>query len=161
TLPGPVVFVHNQPFFTVVRPLDRNRVLIVFLEASRAWDELKQESEVWHIKTSIYDYDKHALFASFEGVVPPASLDNTIKRAHKQDVCVLLSSPGKFFLPLCVTFHSDPASFWFFLIPQRSAWTYSPVFLFIVSLFGVLAMPPTPFAAAVQVRKESTAQALA
>src|SRR5688572_10852832 len=58
TLTGPVIFANQKPYFTVARPLGKNRVLLVFLDASRVWDILKQESQVWKTKITIYDYQK-------------------------------------------------------------------------------------------------------
>ena len=62
TLPGPIVFTKGKPYFTVVRPVSRSRVLVAFLEAARVWEDMQKDAAVWHMRVSIYDYEKHPLF---------------------------------------------------------------------------------------------------
>jgi signal transduction histidine kinase len=160
TMMGPIVFAKKKPYFTVVRPLDRNRVLISFIDGARVWDMLRDESTFWHMHVSIYDYEKHPLYSSMDPVIPNESLDNTINRVHNKQTSGFVSLPRNLMTQWLVTFHYDPALDWIFIITQRTVWVYLPVIFFLICLSGILLLARVPFKAAVGVKREEVAQAL-
>ena len=160
TLAGPIIVAKGQPYFTVVRPLGKDRVLITFLDATRVWATLKDEAAFWNTRVSIYDYEKNPLFTSSDPAPAPL-VDQAIRRARVKETSGVLTLPRDQVWHWLVTFHYDPTSDWIFIITQHTAWTYAPVLFFIVSMTGILLMARIPFKAASLARREEIAATLA
>jgi signal transduction histidine kinase len=157
---GPIVFQKHKPYFTVSRPLDRNRVLIAFIEASHIWEMLNQEAELWHTRVSVYDYDRNLLFSSFDGILPPASLERTMQRVHNKETSGTVLLPPRLAANWLVTFHYTPETDWVFVITQRAVWVYAPLLFFLLCLTGISLLAQIPFRAASAANREEIIGAL-
>jgi signal transduction histidine kinase len=160
TLMGPLVMIKNKPYFTVVRPLDSARVLICFLDVGRIWKMLQDESELWHRRISIYDYEKNLLFQSDESIVPAPLLIDTLAKVQNKHTIGIIRLPRDRTWQWLATFHYDPALDWTFIIARRTTWVYLPVIYFLLCLVGVLLLAQIPFKAAIGARHEALSQAL-
>ena len=161
TTMGPVLIIQAKPYFTVARPLGKNRALIVFLDAARAWGLLREEASLWHIRASIYDFEKNPMFSSFDPVIPAGALAQTLDRARSKETSGIVRLPRRLSWKWLITFHFDPASDWIFLITQHTTWAYAPVIFFVICMAGILLIARIPFMALVGTRREEPAQALA
>ena len=130
TLTGPVIFVQGVPYFTVGRPVSRSRVLITFVDASPMWKILKDEAKIWKMKVSIYDYEKHSLFSSYQQFIPADDLEETIHRVRNKKTSTVVSLPRKLAWKWLITSHYDASADWIFIIAQPAAWVYSPILFF-------------------------------
>ncbi len=158
---GATLFIQNKPYFIVGRSLGRNRALVAFLDAHRIWDVLKEETRIWHIEASIYDFEALKVYATKDISLPSDTLTDTLKRVRNGETSGIVSLPQKMAWNWFMTFHFDTGSDWVYFISQRTVWAYMPALFFLISLIGVLFLARIPFAAMVGVRREETAQAMA
>src|SRR5258708_14714813 len=134
TLTGPIVMAREKPYFTVVRPLDRNRVLITFLEGTRVWDLMKDEAMIWQTRVSIYDFEKHALFSSYSSVIPSASLEQTMHEVHNSRTSGFVDLPRSLAWNWLMTYHYDATQDWIFIVTEHTSWVYAPLLFFLLCL---------------------------
>lgn len=158
---GSLLFIQGKPYFIVSRSLGRNRALVAFLDAHRVWDVLKEETALWHIEASIYDFESYKIYSTSDPIVSRATLAETLQRVRSREASGIVRLPKSLAWNWFITFHFDSDSDWIYLISQRTVWAYLPTGFFIISLLGVLFLARIPFAAMVGVRREETAQAMA
>jgi signal transduction histidine kinase len=163
TQAGPLLWIDQRPYFTVIRPLDDERALVAFIQASELPRMLEDECRLWHAQAYVFDNARRPIFTS--GNLP------MIRTALAGIINLAESGVNSGFVPLkglgswqwLATFHRfpyDATSDWIFIILQWVPWTYIPFLLFLLSLSGVLILARVPFRAAEALHQRAMSHAL-
>jgi signal transduction histidine kinase len=144
TLMGPVVLLNRRPFWTAIRPIGRQRSVVIFCNADRFWHLLETESRYWKRRCFIYDNSQNLLFASTNSSAIRGRVPGVIDqiRLGKPSGHVPLSKRTDW--KWVTTYHHDAASGWIFIVSQSAPWVYAPLLLFFVSLFALVWLARLP-----------------
>ena len=142
---GPLIFLNGVPHYTVVRPLDAHRALIVYIRARGILGLLDDESHLWHLKCFVYDYERHPIFASGDPALLRNNLSSMIAQAQTGTVFGFIPLNKKWAWQWLATFHYDPTTDWIFVVAQPAPWAYMPFFSFLLGMAAVILLARLPF----------------
>jgi signal transduction histidine kinase len=137
-LPGPVLFIDGVAHETVVRPLDRQHALIIYMQNPEITRVFQQETPPWQVHTFVYDYEGHPIYLSNPSPVIESMIDGILNKVRTGTFSGQVKWRGKEAWHWLVTFRYDPLSDWTFVVTEPLPWAYAPFLSFVIGLTGVM-----------------------
>jgi len=159
---GPLIFFNKKLLSSWAIPFGNSHVLLILTEESSLLDLISEESELWQVKSFVYDEDRNPLFHYGPSPFPtPVILDlyQRIRSGGEKSGIVPLLYQKEIWRGLA-TYHYEFRTRWTFIVIQSAIYFYFPFFFFLIALIAMLAIVKIPFEASYRIRKEGISIAL-
>lgn len=153
TLLGPVIMFEGEPYSTVVRPLEGNWVLVAFVRARGIQEILAQQSSLWRVESTAYDFEEHWIFSSTKD-----SLVSRLGRQSFQKVKTgypkgYLHGPGLDRFRWIVSYHYRQESDLILTVGEPAYNVAVPLGAFVLCFIGALLLAGLPWIARDRIRQ--------